>query len=178
MRTRGARDGTAVAVACLAIVLAGCAAHAGPPEAAVPVPVPTVTVTVAPAPIPSPTPDPITCDTAFAPELLAQFEDDGLTFRGAEYTETVDTLAGDDGLRCRWGAPQSDLIAEYANWARDVAGWESLKSELLVAGYVETGPFAVEVPPVSDYTSAFSYRNGIVHYAAPARFIGWVSALQ
>jgi hypothetical protein len=159
-------------------MLAGCAAPTGPPDAAVPVPVPTVTVTVTPTPIPLPIPDPITCDTAFAPELLAQFENDGLTFRGAENTETVDALAGDDGLRCRWGAPQSDLIAAYANWARDAAGWETLKSELLVAGYVESGPFAVEIPPVSDYTSAFSYRDGVVHYAAPAHLVGWVSALQ
>ena len=177
MSSWGILAGTATVLACVAIALTGCAAPAAPPEAAAPVPTPTVTVTVTPAPAPTPAPDPISCDTAFTADLLVTFESDGLTFRGAEQTEAVDALVGEDGLRCRWGKPQTDLIADYANWSRDAAGWETLKTELLDAGYVETGPFAVSLP-MADYTSAYSYRDGVIHYAAPAQFIGWVSALQ
>ena len=176
MSSWGSLSRTAVLAACLALLLIGCGTSEVP-EAAVPVPTPTVTVTVTPSPAPTPTPGPISCDTAFAGELLMQFESDGLSFLGAEQTEAVDTLVGEDGLRCRWGAPQTDLIADYANWSRDDAGWESLKSKLLAAGYVESGPTAVRFPSL-DYTSAYTYRDGMVHYASPAQFIGWVSALQ
>jgi hypothetical protein len=176
MSSRGSLSRTAALAACLALLLTGCSASEAP-EAAAPAPTPTVTATVTPSPAPTPTPDLISCDTAFAGDLLLQFESDGLTFRGAEETEAVDTLVGEDGLRCRWGAPQTDLIADYANWSRDDAGWESLKLDLLAAGYVESGPTAVRFPSL-DYTSAYTYRDGMIHYASPAQFIGWVSALQ
>jgi len=175
MSSWGSLARTAGLAACLAILLAGCGAPAAPVEAAAPKPTPTVTVTATPSP--APTPDPISCDTAFTGDLLLKFENDGLTFRGAEQSEAVDTLVGEDGLRCRWGAPRSDLIADYANWSRDRAGWDSLKLELLAAGYIESGPAAVRLPAL-DYTSAYTYRDGMVHYTSPAQFIGWVSALQ
>ena len=160
----------------MAVLLAGCGASETP-EAAAPAPTPTVTVTVTPSPEPTPITDAISCDTAFTDDLRLKFENDGLIFRGAEQTDAVDTLVGEDGLRCRWGAPRADLVADYANWSRDDVGWESLKSELLAIGYVESGTTAVRLPSL-DYTSAYTYRNGMVHYASPAQFIGWVAALQ
>ena len=159
--------------------LVGCAGGASQPVAGTSVPIPTVTVQDTPTstPTPTPTPDPITCETAFTPDLLAQFAEDGLTYRGDQYTEHIDEFAGEDGLRCRWGVPQTDILAEYATWSRNAADWENLKAELIADGYVESGPFAVTLP-TDEYTSAFTYRDDVVHYVSPARLIGWVAALQ
>lgn len=176
MNSRGIRTRTTIAAAFLAVAVAGCAGSFEQ-DAAAPVPTPTVTVTVTPALAPTPTPDPATCETAFTVDLFAQFAEDGLTYRGDQYTEHIDEFASGDGLRCRWGVPQTDNLAEYATWTRDVVGWENLKAELMEDGYVESGPFALTLP-TAEYTSAFTYRDGIVHYASPARLIGWVTALQ
>jgi len=52
-----------------------------------------------------------------------------------------------------------------------------MKARLLAAGYVESGTNAL-TRPMAEFDSGFSYRDSIVHYASPARLIGWVSALQ
>lgn len=176
MSSWGTQTGITIAAASLAVALAGCAGSVDP-DAAASVPTPTVTVTMTPAPAPTPTPDPATCETAFTADLFAQFAEDGLTYRGDQYTEHIDEFASGDGLRCRWGVPQTDILAEYATWSRDAVGWENLKTELMADGYVKSGPFAL-TRPTDEYTSAFSYRDGVVHYASPARLIGWVAALQ
>ena len=33
--------------------------------------------------------------------------------------------------------------AEYAAWSRDSVGWETMKTELVADGYVESGPFPI-----------------------------------
>ncbi|WP_166785419.1 hypothetical protein [Cryobacterium cryoconiti] len=55
--------------------------------------------------------------------------------------------------------------------------WDVLRAQLLADGYTETGPWAVS-RPTPEFDSAYSYRDGVIHYASPARFIGWVTALQ
>lgn len=158
--------------------LAGCAGP-GAPGAAAPVPTPTVTMTVTatPEPTPTQTADTITCETAFTADFIAGITEDGLVFNGDQYTEHLTSVAGEDGLRCRWGVPQTDLFVEYANWERTDGEWESLKAELLAKGYVEAGPFALKLA-ATEYDSALRFRNGIVHYASPARDLGWVAELQ
>lgn len=86
-------------------------------------------------------------------------------------------MVGTYGLQCQWGRPQTDIIVRYANWVRDAAAWDILKTQLLADGYVETGPFSVE-RAVPDFDSAYAFRDGVIHYASPSRFIGSVAALQ
>ena len=172
MSSWGTFVGTAIVGTCLAMTLGGCSGLTQPESAP---PVPTVTVTSTPSPIP--TIDPINCDTAFTADLNAKFAEDGLTFRDDSVSSDNDTMIGTDGLRCRWGIPQTDISVVYQNWSRDAAAWETLKIELLIDGYTETGPFAVS-RPLTEYDSACSYRDGIVHCVSPSRFIGWVTALQ
>lgn len=174
MSSWGKLAGTAITTACLSMMLAGCAVS-GQPAAEAPAPTPTVAVT--PTPTPTPTPDPETCDTAFTADLNTKIAEDGLTFRDDASSTDADTLVGTDGLRCRWTKPQTDITVGYANWSRDVAAWENLKTELVTDGYTETGPFAVS-RPVSEFDSAYSYRDGVIHYVSPSRFIEWVTALQ
>ena len=108
--------------------------------------------------------------------MLVEFAEDGLVL-GVEQNQELDDLVGNDGLRCRWGIPQTDIIVAYANWERDTAAWQTLKTDLIADGYVETGPFVVSSEMIG-YDSAYRFRDGVVHYASPGRFLGWVTAVQ
>lgn len=176
MRIRGFRGASAVlAAACLAVAIIGCS---GPfPEAGGPVSAPTISVTVTPTPTPTPIPEADTCDNAFTADLNSKMATDGLTFRDDDPRGDLDSLVGADGLRCEWTKPQTDLTVRYANWTRDLPAWDVLRGQLLADGYIETGPWSVS-RPVPEFDSAYRYRNGVIHYASPARFIGWVTALQ
>lgn len=111
-----------------------------------------------------PMPDAITRDTAFVDELNTKMAADGLTFAGAGVSADVDALVGTDGLRCRWAMPHTDIVVRYANWARDTAAWESLKTKLLADGYSKTGPLDVArtasrpIPPTASVTASSTMR--------------------
>jgi len=170
----GFRGASAVLGAiCVAVTVVGCSGSS--PEAAGPVSTPTVTV--APTPTPTPTPDAITCDTAFVADLNTKMAADGLTFAGAGVSTAVDALVGTDGLRCRWARPHTDIVVRYANWMRGAAAWDALKTQLLADGYIETGPLDV-ARTASEFDSAYSFRDGIIHYASPSWTIGSATALQ
>ena len=190
MSIGGVRGASAVlAVACLAVTMVGCSGSSEPLTTSfaigTPTPTPTPTFTSPPTPAPTPTPTPAltpspetdTCDTAFTTELNTKIATDGLTFRDAGPRKDLDSLVGADGLRCEWTKPHTDLTVRYANWTRDTAAWDALKAQLLADGYGETGPFSVS-RPVSEFDSAYSYEDGVIHYSSPSQFIGWVTALQ
>lgn len=172
MNSWGKRAGGTITGLCLAATLCGCAAS-GLSEAEAPAPTPTVATT----PSPMPTPNQTTCDTAFTADFYMKIAEDGLTVLDTNVSSDADRLVGTDGLRCRWTKPHTDITVGYATWSRDVTAWESLKTDLLADGYVETGRFAVS-RPVSEFDSAFSYRDGVIHYVSPSSFIDWVTALQ
>ena len=184
MRIRGFRGASAVlAAACLAVAMIGCSGLV--PESGGPVSAPTMTVTITPTPTPTPTPSPTptlipetdTCDNAFTADLNSKMATDGLTFRDDGPGGELDSVVGADGLRCEWTKPQTDLTVRYANWTRDMPAWDVLRAQLLADGYIETGPWSVS-RPIPEFDSAYRYRDGVIHYASPARFIGWVTALQ
>lgn len=178
MSIRGVRGASAVlTVACLAVTMVGCSGSSPGDAGPLTTPTATVTVTLAPTQTSTPTPEPVTCDTAFTADLNTKIVTDGLTFRDEGHRGDLDSLVGADGLRCEWTKPQTDLTVRYANWTRDSAAWDVLKAQLLTDGYVESGPFSVS-RPVSEFDSAYSYRDGSIHYSSPSRFIGWVTALQ
>ncbi len=178
MSSWGTRAGTTIAAACLIVMLFGCAESAqqkAPAQAQAPSP--EVTATMPPTLAPSTTPDPTTCENAFADDLITKIRADGLTFREDDSASDAATMVGADGLRCRWTKPQTDITVAYASWPRDAAAWETLKTELLADGYDETGPFAV-TRPVSEFDSAYRYRDGVIYYVSPSRFLESVAALQ
>lgn len=182
MSIRGFRGVSVVlAAVCLAVTMVGCSGSS--PGDAEPLTTPTATVTVTPTPIPSETPtstpttETVTCDSAFTAGLYSKISTDGLIFRDGGPRADLDSLVGADGLRCEWTKPQTDLTVRYANWTRDSAAWDALKAQLLTDGYVETGPFSVS-RPVPEFDSAYSYRDGSIHYTSPSGFIEWVTALQ
>lgn len=158
----------------LALTLTGCATAAQPKTE-----VPTLPPSLAPMTTASisPTPDAVTCDTALTADFYAKIAEDGLSILETSFSSDADKLVGTDGVRCRWTKPQTDITAGYASWSRDVDVWESLKIELFTDGYVETGQVVVG-RPMSEFDSAYSYRDGVIHYASPSQFIGWVTALQ
>jgi hypothetical protein len=126
---------------------------------------------------PTATPDAITCETAFTAGINRQIAKDGLTFREDDIGIDADTVVGTDGLRCRWTKSQTDITVTYANWPRDTAAWETLKTELLADGYSETGQSAVS-RPVPEFDSAYSFRNGVIYYVSPSRFLESATARQ
>ena len=174
MRIRGFRGASAVlAAGCLAVAMIGCSGSV--PEAGGPISAPTMTVTITPTPTPIPETD--TCDNAFTADLNSKMATDGLTFRDDGPGGELDSVVGADGLRCEWTKPQTDLTVRYANWTRDMPAWDVLRAQLLADGYIETGPRSVS-RPIPEFDSAYRYRDGVIHYASPARFIGWITALQ
>ena len=182
MGIRGIRVASAIlTAACLAGTMIGCSGSpqddarrlTTPSVAATPTATPSVTAT----PTVTPTPESITCDTAFTADLNTKVATDGLIFRDDGPRKDLDSPVGADGLRCEWTKPYTDLTVVYANWTRDTAAWDVLKVQLLTDGYIETGPFSVS-RPVPEFDSAYSYRDGIIHYASPSQFIGSVTALQ
>lgn len=179
-----------VTAASLAVVMSGCATTQM--DAARPSPsVPAATSTATPSPAappaaastPSTTPDPtVTCETVFTDDVYAKLGTDGLTYRGAatSVNPRFQSLV-DASLSCSWVKPSTDNYAWYAQWPSDEAQWETLRAELLNDGYTEIAdplPGIIEAPLDPEYKPALIYRDGVVHYASAARWLGSVRALQ
>ncbi len=179
-----------VSAAGLALVMGGCAATQT--DAARPLPSePAATSTSTPspatppaaAPTPSTAPDPaVTCETVFTDDVYTKLETDGLTYRGAAISVNPRLQAlVDTSLSCSWVKPSTDIYAWYAQWPSEDAQWESLRAELLSDGYTEISdplPGIIEAPVDPEYKPALIYRDGVVHYASAAQWLGSVRSLQ
>jgi len=85
------------------------------------------------------------------------------------------------GIMCAWQSAGGDQQLYFAQIALTDAEWESLRAELVRAGFVEqdtpvAGYFNGPVPDPLYGDGGFAYRDGYLYYAVTPEFTRWIPA--